>query len=217
MLIDEYKEITPCAEEILRKEEFKELFSSQKYEIKAQAKFCQSVAKGRLIDQKLRTDFSTKEAKISLAKERMAIAAFSSDAGWYFMVGDEKLSTVTKRPFVQTDGKPFGGEEDMHDVSLSDTMPRFVKSINETFKNLRESSNKFWVEMFYLHEKKGMCFIRHLSGNQLPADVVVVNLRSEAGYSMRDIRNIMDTIRGYASLPKDTDITDRNLRFYFVN
>lgn len=176
---------------------------------------CKKIAKGKLIDKKLNEEFSTEEAKISLAKERIAIAAFSSDAGWYLLAGDEKLSTTTKRPFVDEKGVPFGGEENM-EASINDAMPRFVKSVNETFINLRESTDKFWVEIFYLFEEKGMCFVRHISDSQV--DVVVVNLRSMTGYSKNDIKNIIDTIDKYAYLPEHIDVNDTDkIRFYFVN
>lgn len=131
------------------------------------------------------------------------------------MAGDEKLSTTTKRPFVDEKGVPFGGEENM-EASINDAMPRFVKSVNETFINLRESTDKFWVEIFYLFEEKGMCFVRHISDSQV--DVVVVNLRSMTGYSKNDIKNIIDTIDKYAYLPEHIDVNDTDkIRFYFVN
>lgn len=178
-------------------------------------KFCKKIAKGQLIAEKLNGEFYTEETKISLAKERISIAAFSSDAGWYLLAGDEKLSTITKRPFVNENGRPFGGQEDM-EVSLNDVMPRFVKSINETFMNLRKSTDKFWVKIFYLFGEKGICFVRHISDSQI--DIVVVNLRSVTGYSKNDIKNIINTMNEYAHLPNDIDFNNADkVRFYFVN
>lgn len=177
-------------------------------------KLSEKIIRGKITDEKLKAINSNE--RLRLAKERMAIAAFSSDAGWYFMVGDEILSTITKRPFVKAkSGEHFGGgTDDMSSFNLADPLPTFIKNINDTFKLLREAPDKFWVEMFYLDEKRnGICFVRHLSKHILSVDVVVVNLNGH--YSIDNIKDIKSLL---SSKKAEIDVEQLDVKyFYFVN
>lgn len=149
-------------------------------EISENDKLMEKIIKGKLTYERL-TNMQEDE-KLRWAKERIAIAAFSSDAGWYLMAGDELLSTVTKSPFVQaeTKGDFSVNKDDFSLFGLSEPLPGFIKSVNDTFKKLHAADDIFWVEMFYLDEaKSGMCFVRHLSRDQEPVEVVVVNFLAD--------------------------------------
>lgn len=178
-------------------------------------KLLEKIIRGKIIDERLRSVDPVE--KLRLAKERMAIAAFSSDAGWYFMVGDELLSTITKRPFVIAEtGEHFDGAmDDISQFNLAHPMPSFVININTTFKQLHESDDAFWVEMFYLDEgRNGICFVRHLSGEQLSVDIVVVNLRDRY-YTINRIVDIKDILRSKGA---EVDLDNVNIaNFHFVD
>jgi alpha-amylase len=222
-------EINTMAKEIFSKLEFQGMDLAFSSDISKYKEFCQSIASGRLVNQKLQTVFASEDDRVSLAKERMAIAAFSSDAGWCFMVGDEKLSTITKRPFVKMDGAPFGGATDDLQLLSTDQIPIFAKNINSTFRRPREAPGIFWVEMFYFGEaKNGMIFVRHLSNQKVPADVVIVNLQKNS-FIAADVRDIKYTLEKYSELKSDinweqfakqattfSEFELESVKFYFV-
>lgn len=113
------------------------------------------------------------ENPVLLAKKRMAIAAFTSDAGWYLLAGDEVLSQTMKSPFVRQDGANFVSADHIQETLRkpeilltphADTpLFPYIKAINETFLSLRPASNIFWFEIFYSPDKQLIHFIRHLA------------------------------------------------------
>lgn len=180
-------------------------------------KLVEKIVRGKIVDERIQN--MEEQQRMLLAKKRMAIAAFSSDAGWYFMAGDEKLSTITKRPFIKQDGTPFGGgKDDMDSINITDAIPRFVKNINETFKQIREASETFWVEIFLSKSTNEIYFVRHLSGNRVPVDIVVVNCDSNQDYSNKT--DVEIRIKQYLQTQNaeiDWSTSDStNIKFYFV-
>ena len=121
----------------------------------------------------------TTTQKLEIVKEHMAIAAFSSDAGWYCFSSDEWLSEVAKSPFVRLDGTPFHKEEVVPNAGNA-AIENFIQGINSTFLMLRQSPDIFWVEIFYSDDGSHLIFVRHLSEEQLPADIVWVKIKEDA-------------------------------------
>lgn len=149
----------------------------------------QKRARGELIQERL----SSKNAKqkLEIIKERMAIAAFSSDAGWYCFSSDEWLSEIAKSPFVRSDETPFHREE-LIPAEMNPEIETFIKAINVTFPKLGEAPGTFWVEMFYSDDASHLIFIRHISRGQLPADIVCVKIKDDVrDYSDEEIKGIL--------------------------
>lgn len=121
----------------------------------------------------------TTNQKLEIVKEHMAIAAFSSDAGWYCFSSDEWLSEVAKSPFVRLDGTPFHKEEVVPNTGNA-AIENFIQGINSTFLMLRQAPDTFWVEIFYADDGSHLIFVRHLSEEQLPADIVLVKIKEDA-------------------------------------
>jgi len=145
--------------------------------------------RGKLIQENLA--LVTPEQKLEIVKERMAVAAFSSDAGWYCFSSDEWLSEVAKSPFVHLDGAPFHREEPVPSEGNAKIV-EFIKNINSTFLSLREAPEVFWVEMFYTDDSSHLIFVRHISGAQLPADVVCVKIKEDTkNYTDEDVRGVL--------------------------
>lgn len=145
--------------------------------------------RGRLIQERLA--LVTPEQKLEIVKERMAIAAFSSDAGWYCFSSDEWLSEVAKSPFVCSKGAPFHREESIPSEGDAKIV-EFIKNINSTFLRLREAPEVFWVEMFYTDDSSHLIFVRHISDKQLPADVVCVKIKEGTkDYSNEDVQHVL--------------------------
>lgn len=145
--------------------------------------------RGKLIQERL--SLKTAESKLEIIKERMAIAAFSSDAGWYCFSSDEWLSEVAKSPFVCLDGAPFHRGESIPSEGNAKIV-EFIKNINSTFLRLREAPEVFWVEMFYTDDSSHLIFVRHISGEQLPADVVCVKIKEGAkDCSDEEVRRVL--------------------------
>lgn len=183
----------------------------------------QDIAKGRLIKRKV-MELSPEEKLVS-SKERIAISALSSDAGWCLLAGDEIQSTITKRSFGREDGTPFGGEyDDMFQLNLKDPLPLFIININNLFKEkLRESQGEFWVEIFYLYsdeskdKKGGMCFVRHIvnNENQKTADVIVVKLRPEFKLpTQKELDKFLDT---FSEINKIVGLNKSNVQCFFID
>lgn len=134
---------------------------------------------------------ATPKQKLEIVKERMAIAAFSSDAGWYCFSSDEWLSEVAKSPFVCSDGAPFHREESIPSEGNAKIV-EFIKNINSTFLRLREAPKVFWVEVFYTDDSSHLIFVRHISGKQLPADVVCVKIKEDTkDYNDEDVKRVL--------------------------
>jgi hypothetical protein len=118
--------------------------------------------------------------KLILAKKRMAIAAFTSDAGWYLLAGDEILSEVAKSPFVRQNGSSFvlGAERELDLLKQDNPIRSFITSVNNTFMMLRIAKKVFWFEIFFGPDRGSfMHFVRHLGkGGRTPTDIVTVNL-----------------------------------------
>lgn len=125
------------------------------------------------------------ENPVLLAKKRMAIAAFTSDAGWYLLAGDEVLSDTIKSPFIRQNGTNF-----VHPDLIQKKLPKpglnpgednplfpYITSINKTFQMLRPASNIFWFEIFYSQDKQYIYFIRHLDKDRI--DIVTVNINEK--------------------------------------
>ena len=145
--------------------------------------------RARLIQDRLA--LVTSEQKLEIVKERMAIAAFSSDAGWYCFSSDEWLSEVAKSPFVCSDGAPFHREESIPSKGNAKIV-EFIKNINSTFLRLREAPEVFWVEMFYTDDSSHLIFVRHISDKQLPADVVCVKIKEGTkDYNDEDVKRVL--------------------------
>lgn len=128
-------------------------------------------------------------SKMWWAKERIAIAAFSSDAGWCLMAGDEVLSEVSKRPFVRDNDEAFAGQQMEADdlqklnmFSITDEMPKFIKSVNSLWVKLREAEKGYSCDISYIKHPEdsnrdvGLCFARYLDQNKSKIDVVIVRL-----------------------------------------
>jgi len=144
---------------------------------------------GQLIQERLGS--KKPEQKLEIVKERMAIAAFSSDAGWYCFSSDEWLSEVAKSPFVRSDRTPFHREE-VVPPECNTKIGSFIKNINSTFLNLREASEIFWVEIFYSDDDSHLIFVRHISEQQTSADIVCVKIKENAkDYDDEEVEGIL--------------------------
>ncbi len=148
--------------------------------------------RGKLIQERLNS--KTQDQKLEIMKERMAIAAFSSDAGWYCFSSDEWMSEISKSPFVRSDGSPFHKEENIPENSDSKSeIESFIENINSAFLRLREASGIFWVEMFYSNGY--LIFVRHIYKDQLPADIVCVKIEKSANdYTSKNIMGLLSGI-----------------------
>lgn len=164
---------------------------------------------GKLIQERLCS--KTLEQKLEIVKEHMAISAFSSDAGWCCFSSDEWLSEVVKSPFVRADGSSFHNEETIPDRPNA-VVENFIRGINSTFSQLREDkAEKFWVEMFYTLDDTHLIFVRHLSADQLPADIVCVKIKENAqDYSEEGIKNFLTDKHAEISFQDGDDV-----KFYF--
>lgn len=196
-------------------------------EFSENTKLMTEIISGKIVLEKLsRMSLVQKE---SLAKERMAIAAFSSDAGWYLLAGDEILSTVTKRPLIQEKGDPFGGENNekelLSQIDLNAPIPVFIRNINTLFKNgLRESEEliddkeRFYVEIFYLNEdKNGMCFVRHLNVNkERVADVVVVKLKPD--FKIPSINELNSFLEQWSEIKQISEWKkNKKIKYFYID
>lgn len=150
---------------------------------------------GRLVQEKL----SSVIDKEFWAKERIAIAAFCSDAGWYLMAGDEVISEVSKSPFVRNDNKPFATkhEKDVEELSkfnIENQIPNFIKKVNKIFIELKDPEDIFWCDVFYIGPNNDdLCFIRHYKTTEKEdIDVIVVDLSKDNNstfkYSIEQIK-----------------------------
>lgn len=120
------------------------------------------------------------------AKERIAIAAFCSDAGWYLMAGDEVLSEVSKSPFIRADDKPFAINQqndirDINNFSITNQIPNFIKKVNTIFLKLKDPEDLFWCDVFYIGQNNDdLCFVRHYKIKETEdIDVIVVDLSKD--------------------------------------
>lgn len=124
------------------------------------------------------------ENPVLLAKKRMAIAAFTSDAGWYLLAGDEVLSDTIKSPFIRQNGTDFVypdiTEKNLQKHQEDDPLFLYISSINKTFLCLRPALKTFWFEIFYSPDKNFIYFIRHLDKNSI--DIVTVNIIGENNF-----------------------------------
>ena len=178
-------------------------------------KIKKELATGRIVDEQISP--LNEANKLYLAKKRIAIAALTSNAGWYLMAGDEKLSTITKSPFVKVDDSPFGeGHDNMAATNENLTeLTNFITAVNTTFKTLRVASKIFWVDIFFLDDEQGICFVRYLSDQKSPIDIVVVNLSRATNYTLALDGNMIKA--WITSKGVDINWGDPKLKYYFVN
>ena len=120
------------------------------------------------------------------AKERIAIAAFCSDAGWYLMAGDEVLSDVSKSPFIRADNTSFAKNitkdtTDIEKFSITNQIPNFIKKVNTIFLKLKDTEDLFWCDVFYIGQNNDdLCFVRHYKTEKTEdIDVIVVDLSKD--------------------------------------
>lgn len=124
----------------------------------------------------------TAREKLRLAKERIAIAAFGSDAGHCLLSGDESLSVLKKNVFLEIAGAQIDHSEDSLYSPAAELSPEiielrnYIKQINTLFVQLRPAVENFSVEILE-HRGSNMIFVRHLlSESQQTADIVYVSL-----------------------------------------
>lgn len=152
-----------------------------------------------------------------LVKKRMAFTAFTSDAGWYLLAGDEILSNVTKSPFVRQNNSSFDINtiKELYNLNfLSTDIPicKFIISINNTFNQLRSANEVFWFEIFYSADKNYLYFVRHLGeGSKALTDIVTVNLSEKTEASPTE-ENILNYLKKQCS----AEIDSEDIRYFYV-
>ena len=148
---------------------------------------------------------------VQVAKKRIAIAAFTSDAGWYLLAGDEDLSNTVQSPFVRQDGAKFSKTE--LELQKDTSIHGFISSINKTFEQLRSAPNFFWSEIFYSEDKKFLFFVRHLGSGEVKhdTDIVKVKICADAGVFPAD-----EQVFDYLKSCNAELMNSVNLQFYEV-
>ncbi len=119
--------------------------------------------------------------KIRIAKQQLSVAAFTSDAGWYLLSGDELLSCNDKSVFAQQNMTNIYNTDsftDKIDESVR-VIQSFIKSINDTFQKLRCGDNLFWFDI--LADNNILYFIRYINNNDCITycDIIAVNISEQ--------------------------------------
>lgn len=147
---------------------------------------------------------------LQMVKIRLAMAAFTSDAGWYLLAGDECLSDTNKSPVIDptvADLERYLLQTEIqalmagHDVGVSS----FIRGINDVFVSLREAPEIFWFELFSDnpdgrgHPSNFLYFVRHIDGQQNGmADIVVVKV-SENDVAADNEETIIHKLKGFGA------------------
>jgi hypothetical protein len=139
----------------------------------------------------LRQDISQLE-HYGLLKEKIAAVAFTSDAGWYLLSGDEFGAPDRKSVFDFY--KPCeAGNTFRNQWSGQFDLRPFIKGVNDILSRLPKPDLEFWVQHVVLEKKPDlMIVIRHNGrGYSKTAELVVVNLtEQQIELSKEDIEQI---------------------------
>ncbi len=120
-----------------------------------------------------------------MMKEKIAIAALGSDAGYYILCGDEYGDLVPKEIFTLPNGQPIynlpiSSPDQSHWEGKFD-LTKFIFNINKLLDKMSAPDQHYWVEFVYLDETPNIFVaIRH---NGLPfeekIDVATIDMQTD--------------------------------------
>lgn len=103
-------------------------------------------------------------------REKIAVAALASDAGWFLTSFDERLDTTLRSVF----------DKQRKGIKLGNIEP-FVKGLNQILAAMPETQLGSWSKRFFYDEQPDLVIIeRHTGfGHDGPANLVMVNMSPE--------------------------------------